>query len=194
MGHEIAAHGFRHRSYNSMTREEIEKDLLSCKDAFDQIGITVKGFRPPFLSYKEEMYSVAMDLGYTYVSGSVSYNFPLYKNFAASDEPTPKAHGRLIELPITTLSDFDLISYEGKSIMEAVDHWKMSVGEQSTLLFHPFLAGAKENLPPLEDFFRFIKGEFEVATACEKAEGKKGVSLTMDVGVLTKWDLIRALF
>ena len=39
MGHEIAAHGVRHRSYNSMTREEIEKDLLSCKDAFDQIEL-----------------------------------------------------------------------------------------------------------------------------------------------------------
>ncbi len=193
-GHEIASHGFFHRSYAKMSAHEIRVDLERSKKVFAGLGIDICGFRPPYLSSNESLYDIAADLGFKYISGSVAFDFPIYQNKASSGLPYPRAGDRINEVPITAPTDFDLISYSGRTMKDAVEHWKNHCSADATYLFHPLFIGTRENLPLVKEFLLCLRDEHELVTMRKKAETSKGVALTMDIGLLSKMDLLRTFY
>ena len=191
-GHEIASHGYVHRAYGNMSPQEIEDDLRKSIQAFNSLGIDIMGIRPPYLSHHGKLDSIADKLGFQYNSGSVAFEFCLYENVfsgahAAESSPAP------LQLPITQLSDYDLIEYKKLSIEDAIEYWKKESTGQGTYLFHSRIIGSDRHYNLMEDFFRYLKDEFRLVTMNEKASGKSGIALTMDIGVLNKRDLFHLL-
>src|SRR5712691_7664822 len=46
-GHELAAHGYRHREPSRMTADEEEDDFTRSREALDAFGVPVVGYRAP---------------------------------------------------------------------------------------------------------------------------------------------------
>jgi len=177
-----------------MSHDEIVFDLKRTKKAFAQIDIPIQGLRPPYLSYHKSIYGICADLNFKYVSGSVSYDFPIYENKTNFLKPFPQVGGAIHEIPITVLTDFDLIAYNGKSMKDAIHYWKKNGGADATFLFHSFFIGARKNISMVENFFRYLRSEYKLTTMRQKARTGKGVALSMDIGVLSKMDLLRTFY
>ena len=81
----------------------------------------------------------------------------------------------------------------GPGAAEAVDAWLQNGGEDSTYLFHPHITGAKQNLRAIGRFWRESATVQPPVTMREKAVSQKGLCFTIDIGVLTKLDLLRTM-
>ena len=56
-GHEVASHGFSHRSVGDLTREEFRRDVLdSIATIEDAVGQRVRGYRAPYFSIKADVH------------------------------------------------------------------------------------------------------------------------------------------
>lgn len=70
-GHEIAAHGMRHRPVHSLPANEFRDDVTRCKDLLEQrAGHAVHGYRAPDFSITEWAVDVLQDAGFTYDSSA----------------------------------------------------------------------------------------------------------------------------
>ncbi|MBF0425839.1 MAG: polysaccharide deacetylase family protein [Magnetococcales bacterium] len=192
-GHEIAVHGYHHCAYAFFTPQAIRDDLTRARDALARIGLSARGLRPPFLSHHPQTASLAAELGFTYISGAVGFDYPLYANRTAALAPFREPDSGLMQVPITSRSDYDLLAYEQRDITQAITCWRQEIGADATLLFHPLHAGHRDRVEPLLVLWREWRDRFHLVTVSDKLARGEGVALTMDVGALTKWDLIRAL-
>lgn len=64
-GHEIAAHGWDHRTYASMTRDEQREDLIRTRDLLASLtGTTPVGHKSPFWRFNEHTVPLLQELGF----------------------------------------------------------------------------------------------------------------------------------
>lgn len=71
-GHEIGTHSKTHPYMSKMSKQEIEGELSSSKDAIEKItGKTVELFRPPYGDYNDLLVSTAREMGLYTIQWSV---------------------------------------------------------------------------------------------------------------------------
>ncbi len=169
-GHEIGLHGYRHVPYD-MPRAEMEDDLYQAVSIYKGMGMTVKGFRAPWLIASEDSYRLAQALGLKYVS-----NIKAKKTLEKVDEYD------LIQLPIY-LEDQALLQ---KNAVET-----LLESSESGRVFEFHLLYVRQTMRELDEFLS--KLHIDTATLIEIAEGKQAVGLSFDIAYLSRWELIKKL-
>lgn len=169
-GHEIALHGYKHVPYN-MPRVELEADMNRAFSVFKEAGVTVEGFRAPWLIVSKDAYSVAETLGLKYVS-----------NIKSKDAARKLDEYSFMELPIY-LDDQALIQKNASEIL------LKSCEAGRVFEFH--LLYVRLTMGVLDEFLSKLKTES--ATLLEIAQGKEGVGLSFDIAYLSRWELIKKI-
>lgn len=102
-GHEIASHGFCHRSLSYLSKKELHADVLRSKSILEEtFDIDVRGFRSPQGRLHEDLFNVLTQSDYVYDSSMLGVFFPgRYNN--RSLPSTPFRHEGVIEIPGTVL-------------------------------------------------------------------------------------------
>jgi peptidoglycan/xylan/chitin deacetylase (PgdA/CDA1 family) len=170
-GHEIGLHGYRHVPYD-MPYAEMVNDLYQAISTFKEIGVTVKGFRAPWLIANENAYRVAQRFGLKYVS-----------NVKAKKALQRFNKYSFVQLPIY-LDDESLLQ------KDAVDVLLHASKAERVFGFH--LIYVRQNMHILEKFLTELK--LETATLSQIADGKKGIGLSFDIAYLSRLELVKKLF
>jgi len=109
-GHEVASHGYMHRSNSQLTGFELRDDLERSKQRLEAItGKPVKGYRAPNFSITKTLEELLPKLGYQYDS---SFNdFSLYRRYGllhgnceTIEYGLMECDEGLIELPISNVN------------------------------------------------------------------------------------------
>ncbi len=67
-GHEVAGHSYNHAHYNSLSQEELKKDMDMCDAIIKSItGTTLPIFRTPYGEYNNTVVSTALNTGRTLI-------------------------------------------------------------------------------------------------------------------------------
>lgn len=107
-GHELASHGYAHQRVINQTREEFRDDVVRTKCLLEDIsGTEVKGYRAPSYSIGAETlwaHDVLAEAGYRYSSSVVPIKHDLYGIPGGECFGYRVAEGRLLEIPISTIS------------------------------------------------------------------------------------------
>ncbi|MCB1843611.1 MAG: DUF3473 domain-containing protein [Halioglobus sp.] len=107
-GHEIASHGWQHTRVNTQSPADFRKDIERTRKLLqDQSGQPVLGYRAASYSIgasESWAWNELADAGYRYSSSIVPIRHDLYGIPGAPRFPFNTAEGRLLEIPITTLS------------------------------------------------------------------------------------------
>lgn len=103
-GHEIACHGFSHKSFADMSQDQIVSELRLWKDTLKKISwYEAVGFRAPQFRTSEALYRALKDEGFIYDSSVVPSKMPFrYNNKAAASEPYMLQDG-LLEIPVSLI-------------------------------------------------------------------------------------------
>jgi len=106
-GHELASHGYGHARADGQTPEMFESDVRRAKAVLEDLGgVAVRGYRAPTFSIGPRnlwAFDVLEAEGYTYSSSVYPVQHDLYGSPDAPRFPHRPGHGRLVELPMTTL-------------------------------------------------------------------------------------------
>jgi peptidoglycan/xylan/chitin deacetylase (PgdA/CDA1 family) len=170
-GQEIGLHGYRHVPYN-MPRAEMMNDMYQAISVFREIGVTVKGFRAPWLIANKEAYRAAQMFNLKYVS-----------NVSAKKALQRLEEYNLVELPIY-LDDQTLLQEN------AVETLLNSSEAGRVFEFH--LLYVRQRLQVLEDFLNKLR--IDTATLFQIAEGSRGIGLSFDIAYLNRLELLKKLF
>jgi polysaccharide deacetylase family protein (PEP-CTERM system associated) len=109
-GHELASHGYAHKSAYLQNRKQFERDTRRSKSLLEDIsGIEVIGYRAPNFSIRDEnlwAYDVLCDAGYRYDSSLYPVYHHRYGNPYRSTEPDYRTteSGTILILPLLTFS------------------------------------------------------------------------------------------
>jgi polysaccharide deacetylase family protein (PEP-CTERM system associated) len=108
LGHEIGCHSYWHRMVPRLSPEEFREDTRMAKEAIENAaGKRTIGYRAPSFSLlpgTEWAQEILADCGFLYDSSIYPVNHDLYSNSAMPRIPYTTASGRLLELPVATLS------------------------------------------------------------------------------------------
>jgi hypothetical protein len=170
-GHEIGLHGYRHVPYD-MPRGEMERDMYQAYSVFREMGVSVKGFRAPWLIANEDTYRTAQMLGLTYVS-----NVNAKKALQRVDKYD------LVELPIYLDDQSLLQKYPVEILLKSSEPGRV---------FEFHLLYVRQRMGVLDDFLDKLK--IGTATFSQIAHGSKGIGLSFDIAYLNRLELIRKLF
>jgi peptidoglycan/xylan/chitin deacetylase (PgdA/CDA1 family) len=170
-GHELGLHGYKHVPYD-MPWAEMMQDMSQAISVFRELGITVKGFRAPWLIANEDAYRAAQMHNLKYVS-----NVSAKKSLQQLDKYN------LVELPIY-LNDQALLQKNALEIL-----LKSSINERA---FEFHLLYVRQRMQLLDDFLNKLK--IETATLSQIAEGRKGIGLSFDVAYLDRLELVKKMF
>lgn len=107
-GHELASHGWEHIRVTTQTPADFREDVTRTKNFLEDItGTQIKGYRAASYSINESnlwALDELADAGYRYSSSIVPIKHDLYGMPSAPRFAFDAAGGRLLEIPITTLS------------------------------------------------------------------------------------------
>jgi len=102
-GHEIATHGYSHRRVYTMTPDTFREDLKRSVEAIRQAcGVTVKGFRAPEWSIREDSLwalDILYNEGLTYDSSKAPLHFIGNPDYPKIPHLIPINNGRIWEIP-----------------------------------------------------------------------------------------------
>jgi len=205
-GHEISCHGFKHENFSQMTLEEATGTLAKAEEEIKKaIGHKPEGIRFPWMFYNSTSYKALEKRGYKWASNRHT-SFPetfsrpdfhslshrLAKSFfslsAFSAKKAPYKNGSIIEIPVLSSSDGDLLSLvspEQDSLQEFLDYafiaWKRQYaksGQYFNLNFHPWLIGSSNRIQLLEKILRHLDSKraedsIRFETAADVAGGEK---------------------
>ena len=120
-GHELASHGWEHIRVTNQNREQFQKDISRTRKLLeDMSGQQVTGYRAASYSINGDNIWALDELaeaGYLYSSSIAPVNHDLYGMPDAPRFKFQAAEGRLLEIPITT------VSIAGKNINCAGGGW-----------------------------------------------------------------------
>ncbi|OGO64517.1 MAG: hypothetical protein A2029_03020, partial [Chloroflexi bacterium RBG_19FT_COMBO_47_9] len=160
---EFAVHGYTHIDYSHLTPEEQLHHLKLARQVFSQVGIDPVGFRSPYLSRSDELYTAIKSSGFTYESNQPilwestitdalhpseknGYERALafYQPWRASERPSlPWLNDSLVQIPIS-LPDDEMLIERLAGANDIVNKTWMSIlsqtyqrGELFTLQLHP---------------------------------------------------------
>lgn len=163
-GHELALHGYTHRSPAGLEREEEESELVRAKAILEGFGAEVTGYRSPSWEFSRHTVELLAAHGLRYSS-----------NFM--DDIRPYRHdGGLVELPVHWQLDdaphfwFDNASWTKKiaTTAEVRALWEEEflglrrLGGSCVFTMHPQLIGRPSRLAFLDAFVGFVAGHDDV--------------------------------
>jgi Polysaccharide deacetylase len=169
-GHEIGLHGYKHVPYD-MPRPELERDMYQAISVYKDMGVSINGFRAPWLIASKDVYCMAQALGLKYVS-----NIKAKKSLQNIDGYD------FVELPIY-LEDQTLLK------TNAVEILLESCEPRRVFEFH--LLYVRRSIEILDTFLSKLKTE--TGTLLQIAEGRKGIGLSFDIAYLSRLELIKKL-
>ena len=97
--HEIASHGFTHRRFDALSREEVREELHRSRAALEGLGREVTGVRAPFFATPPTWLDEAAAAGYRYDASAGSVR-PSFRN-----RRWPEAGGLLPRLGVSVFRD-----------------------------------------------------------------------------------------
>ncbi|MCB1631455.1 MAG: DUF3473 domain-containing protein [Pseudomonadales bacterium] len=107
-GHELASHGWEHIRANTQNRSQFQDDIVRTKALLEDLsGSAVNGYRAASYSISTDnlwAHEVLADAGYSYSSSIVPVRHDLYGIPDAPRFAYRSAEGRLLEIPITTIT------------------------------------------------------------------------------------------
>jgi polysaccharide deacetylase family protein (PEP-CTERM system associated) len=109
-GHELACHGFLHRSPAELTPERFRDDVVRARDAIESItGTAVYGFRAPIFGVVREsqwVFDVLAESGFRYDSSVFPFAGRRYglPGFPLGPVVIERPSGSLVELPLSTVA------------------------------------------------------------------------------------------
>jgi peptidoglycan-N-acetylglucosamine deacetylase len=173
-GHELAHHGYTHRSVTSLDAEEEEQEMRRGLEVLRSFTSDVFGYRSPSWELTPQTLSLVSKYGLTYSSNLM-------------DDVRPYRHekGGIVELPISWVMDdaahfwFDGASWtrkiatneEVRSIWTAEFDGIRAMGGAFVLTMHPQIIGRPGRLPLLEELIEHVRSHRDVwvTTANEMA-------------------------
>lgn len=174
-GHEVAVHGYTHRSPSALTRAEEESELAQALDVLRDLGADPVGYRSPSWDFSESTLDLLAAAGLTYSSNMM-------------DDIRPYVHEGhdIVELPVHWMLDdaphfwFDAADAWSKKIAttsEVRQIWQEeflgihALGGLTVLTTHPQIIGRPSRLHMLDEFLDFVRTRegVEVTTAREVA-------------------------
>jgi polysaccharide deacetylase family protein (PEP-CTERM system associated) len=95
-GHEVASHTHLHRNLNTLSRDEVVRELAQAKDSLEQVtGLTVRGVRAPNFSVSDDVLDVLAEAGYWYDSSY--FGFKQHDRYGTISATIP-AHAPVVEV------------------------------------------------------------------------------------------------
>jgi peptidoglycan-N-acetylglucosamine deacetylase len=173
-GHELAHHGYTHRSVTSLDADEEEEEMRRGLEVLRSFTSDVFGYRSPSWELTPQTLSLVSKYGLTYSSNLM-------------DDVRPYRHDQsgIVELPISWVLDdaphfwFDGASWtrkiatneEVRSIWTAEFDGIRAMGGAFVLTMHPQIIGRPGRLPLLEGLIEYVRGNRNVwvTTAHEMA-------------------------
>jgi peptidoglycan-N-acetylglucosamine deacetylase len=178
-GHELAHHGYTHRSPAAMERDEEVEELQQGLEVLQGFGVPIDGYRSPSWDFSAHTDGLLEELGFLYSS-----------NFMDDIEPYRRSGSSLVEIPVSWVLDdaahfwFDSDTWEKKISTPSEVHeiWAgefrgyARLGGAFVLTCHPQIIGRPARLEMLEDFLDQAKKQPDVAwlTCRELADSVKG--------------------
>ena len=172
--HELALHGYTHRSPATLDRDEEEAELARSKEILEGFGAEVTGYRSPSWEFSTETVGLLVEYGLRYSS-----------NFMDDIRPYRHEPSGLVELPIQWLLDdaahfwFDNANWtkkisttaEVRAIWEEEFLGLLRLGGTCVFTMHPQIIGRPSRLTFLDAFVSFVAGhdDVRVATCAEMA-------------------------
>lgn len=109
-GHELASHGYSHVPIFAQSPEEFRADVRKTREILQHVGqVEVKGYRAATFSMTAKTawaYDVLADEGYAYSSSIYPIRHDLYGIPDAPRFAYRPGNGRLLEIPMSTVSAF----------------------------------------------------------------------------------------
>lgn len=174
-GHELALHGYTHRSPAKLSRAEEEDELVRSKAILEGFGASVIGYRSPAWEFSAHTVDLLSEHGLRYSS-----------NFMDDIRPYRHPSG-LVELPVQWLLDdaphfwFDNASWTKKisTTAEVRGIWEeefvglRALGGSCVFTMHPQVIGRPSRLAFLDAFVDWVAGhgDVRITTCAEIAEG-----------------------
>jgi len=134
-GHEIGSHGYNHILLGRRSYKEVYNEFEKADYEFRKYGISVNGFRSPFLSWNKHVIEIAKKFGFKYVSNQLGGKRFKHKN-------------QIIEMPIIKPYDWQGLVVERLTINELMKTWGKQKG---VYLLHPYIV--TKHLSQLENIF-----------------------------------------
>jgi peptidoglycan/xylan/chitin deacetylase (PgdA/CDA1 family) len=175
-GHEVAHHGYTHRSPTTLTRDEEELELSKGLEVLRSFGAEVTGYRSPAWDFTAHTKELLQQHGFTYSS-----------NFMDDLRPYRHEGTELIELPIQWILDdaahfwFDADSWnkkiatadEVRSIWQGELRGYRKVGGAFILTMHPQIIGRPYRLELLDAFMDHVLAMPDAwVTTCRDIAGR----------------------
>lgn len=159
----FAVHGYTHVDYTKLESKTQLAHLQQACEIFSNVGITPMGFRSPYLSRSDNLYTILKSAGFKYVSNQpilwdnldvgllttltkTSYKRALafYDPWLASQRPSvPRLSNQLVEIPVSLPDDEILIerltNFNGlvEKVWRHILAQSYQRGELFTLQLHP---------------------------------------------------------
>lgn len=180
-GHEVAAHGYTHRSPTTLTREEEEDELTRTLAILRDLGADPVGYRSPSWDFSEHTLALLAAAGIEYSSNLM-------------DDIRPYVHEGhdIVELPVHWILDdaahfwFDGASWEKKIARpaEVREIWQEEflgiheLGGLTVLTMHPQIIGRPSRLRMLDAFLDLVRAQegVRIMTAREAAEAARAAA------------------
>jgi len=124
-GHEIGSHAYNHLLFGKRTKKEVLEDFQKADAVFKDLGIAIKGFRPPFLSFNNNVIRAAKKFNYSYISAYCNKNQLSYAKKVG-----------IKFLPVIQPYDWEGLFVQKKDIQQLIKIWRKAKG---TLLLHPWI-------------------------------------------------------
>jgi peptidoglycan/xylan/chitin deacetylase (PgdA/CDA1 family) len=116
--HEIAAHGYLHENFDTLSIYEQKDALRKTHKALEEIGGSVKGFRAPYWRLAHNTLQLVAEMGYIYDSSLMADDRPYVLQF-------PDINRKLVEFPVEWfLDDWPLFEIQQKSPLAVFEIWK----------------------------------------------------------------------
>jgi peptidoglycan-N-acetylglucosamine deacetylase len=173
-GHELAHHGYTHRSPTTFDADEEETELVKGREVLESFGVSVTGYRSPAWDFSANTLGLLEKHGFAYSSNLM-------------DDIRPYLHEgtSVVEVPVQWILDdaahfwFDPGSWskkistveEVRSIWTAEFEGIRELGGACVFTMHPQVSGRPGRLPLLESTIELARSHDDVwiATAAEIA-------------------------
>lgn len=174
-GHELALHGYTHRSPAGLSRAEEQQELTQAREVLERFGTPIVGYRSPSWEFSANTVDLLGAHGLQYSS-----------NFMDDLRPYRHASG-LVELPVQwILDDAAHFWFDGtagwtrkiSTVAEVRAIWEeeflglRALGGSCIFTMHPQIIGRPSRLAFLDDFIGFVAGheDVRISTCAEIAQ------------------------
>ncbi len=166
-GHEIASHGYLHRSLSGASFDEAEEEISKSITVLDNYQ-EIRGFRAPFLARNKATYMACEKLGLSYDSSEHGLTKYCPDGF------------KVTVLPVISPLDIHGLDLMRLNSRDIVMRWLQEFGRSdgATVCMHIWRVGRKKYIKALLE--PLLKSNLSFVKACELLH-KDGVALTFDV-------------